>query len=219
LLKVKIETQSTPATPLSPATIQKQPRFDYIDFPTINLAKNTLELQFDVSMILATLIKTVWKNNGKNLPKGIMGPQVLHGRDGRERLRIISWDGQVVTLIPESYLRKKFKKKYHKTPSHTRAMGYIETSITLWKTNNIPVDFGAMNSTEADTWREEMGPRIWTLATPMASASAESDKTILTSASHTHDTLCGLLVEWCVFDSKNATIVTTPMQKTREIKI
>ena len=104
---------------------------------------------------------------------GTLGPvvrggrrtMVASGRESAELTRVVLWDDDVLTLIPEAYVCAILHEHaLHPLPT-TGVVGVVgKMHISNTTSEVIPLKFGQLTPAEEMDERLEMGTRIWKLA-------------------------------------------------------
>jgi len=135
----------------------------------VDRSKNLEELQIDVDILFSTLFQTLWSAPHT----GTLGPVVRGGRrtmvpsghECAELMRVVLWDDDVMTLIPEAYVCTVLHEHaLHPLPT-TGVVGVVgKMHISNTTSEVIPLKFGQLTPAEEMDERLEMGTRIWKLA-------------------------------------------------------
>ena len=153
-------------------------------------------LQYDINLTLAALIKNGWGKNYMSLRGGV-GPLLRGGHNGKELLRAVWWaapDGSahpVLTLLPEAYLRHVLNDYFQEAAPFGLegvAQGLLDLPEAVEKELTDP---GISEADQAHR-RKELGPRVWSLQR-FAPASGSNLHLVST---HVTDPLSGLVLRW-----------------------
>ena len=138
------------------------------------------DLQDDVSCVLATLVQHTEQSGPLFAPSkpfertwgslvGTLGPTVRGGRGGRELLRAVHWAAaeaplvpEVLTLLPEAYVRYLFKDYDHDGASD--CAGCVSGFLVLPDEDIVPLRIPWMSELEADEEAGARGARVWKLS-------------------------------------------------------
>lgn len=133
--------------------------------PALDRQLTHADLQEDVSLTLATLIKSGLQ--GFATMRGVVGPMVLAGRDKEELLRCIEWtdaespgNESVVMLLPESYMRVVFPDYNGPDFKWNQWLGGF---LCLSNASAIPLHVEGCQA-EADDVNAMLGTRLWKTA-------------------------------------------------------
>ena len=135
----------------------------------VDRSKNLEELQIDVDILFSTLFQTLWSapHTGTLGPvvRGGRRTMVASGRESAELMRVVLWDDDVLTLIPEAYVCAILHEHaLHPLPT-TGIVGVVgKMHISNTTSEVIPLKFGQLTPAEEMDERLEMGTRIWKLA-------------------------------------------------------
>ncbi|MBE36406.1 MAG: hypothetical protein CMI16_12765 [Opitutaceae bacterium] len=151
------------------------------------------DLQDDVSCVLATLVQHTEQSgplfaSSKPFERtwgslvGTLGPTVRGGRGGRELLRAVHWAAaeapevpEVLTLLPEAYVRYLFKDYDHDGASD--CAGCVSGFLVLPDEDIVPLRIPWMSELEADEEAGARGARVWKLSGSRADPGVYKDAT------------------------------------------
>lgn len=131
----------------------------------VNSMRSFTKINADVLRTLSSLIEHRPKPPVATLEglKGVLGPVVLAGRDGREPMRVSAWRESsdtpwIVILLPNSYITHVLSdyavlgRESHGTPLLS-----VASTLVLNASDEMPISF------EDDDERARFGPRVWVL--------------------------------------------------------
>jgi hypothetical protein len=146
--------------------------------PPLDRTPTLDDLQYDVSCTLSSLVQHTeststlapsvapWANFGQL--RGLLGPCVLAGRDGREVMRLVHWSGRgmpdVVMLLPEAYVRVVLQDYFHDLVAVSE-LGAQSTSgfAVLHNVNAVALRLPNLTEAEQADAAASMGTRIWSV--------------------------------------------------------
>ena len=146
--------------------------------PALDRTPTVAELQFDVSSTLGSLVQHTerataltppahpWANFGKL--RGLLGPCVCGGREGKEVLRVVQWSGpgmpDALMLLPEAYVRYVLQDMFQEVSS-TRSSEACAVSgfLVLDDADIVPMRVPGVSEAEQLHANESVGARIWKL--------------------------------------------------------
>lgn len=169
------------------------------------------ELQYDVNVVLTTLIQSGVKDF--LAMRGVLGPCVVAGRGDSEIMRTVEWRGDGVgflTLLPEAYVRfvladydRNFTELSSPGPSTV-----LSSFLILPDDDVVLLRFPDLTGAEQVDAAGELGSRIWKLPSkkvplpalrlvpPGQRVDTVENQTVFYTASDSSDALEGLTVRW-----------------------
>lgn len=169
-------------------------------------------LQYDVSVVLSTLIANGVKNFADL--RGTLGARVVSGRENREVLRLVHWkadDAEYITLLPEMYVRFVLDDYYTSFMELSRAgpKSVLQSFVLLPADELVILEFPDLSGAEQKDANDEFGNRIWKLAPnrrllvpplrvgrPGEAIDNLENQTVFYAISDGGDSLEGLYVKW-----------------------
>jgi hypothetical protein len=197
--------------------------------PALDRTRDAEELQFVVSSTLGSLVQHAerataltppvhpWANFGKL--RGLLGPCVCGGREGKEVLRVVHWHGHgmpdALMLLPEAYLRYVLHDMFEEVAS-TRSSEACAVSgfLVLDDADIVPMRVPGVSEAEQLHANESVGARVWKLPlkaqsdamrdilaapatlTPGTRLDSTPTRQIFYTFTNFNDPLAGLRVKW-----------------------
>jgi hypothetical protein len=148
------------------------------------------EVQIDVDIVFSTLFQTLWIKNVET--RGHIGPVVRAGRDNKELMRVVWWDDDVITLLPEAYIRAVLEEAAQISIPQSAVVAVVgNLLISRAGGEVVPLKLGQLSPAEEIDERLEMGARIWKL---IQHTSDETDGTAFHTRTSSRDAFTGLRV-------------------------